>query len=56
MLEREAGRLVRAGENNAISFDIAKTELLHFSSSKVATKATLQMPNKSIVTLKQVVK
>jgi hypothetical protein len=56
MLEREAGRLVRAGENSAISFDIAKTELLHFSSSKVATEATLQMPDKSTVTPKQVVK
>ncbi len=56
MLEREVGRLVRAGENSAISFNIAKTELLHFSSSKIATKATLQIPNKSIVTLKQVVK
>ncbi len=56
MLQREAGRLVSAGENSAISFDIAKTELLHFSSSKAATEATLQMPNKSTVTLKQVVK
>ncbi len=56
ILEREVGRLVRARENNAISFDIAKTELLHFSSSKTATKATLQMPDKSTITPKQVVK
>jgi len=56
MLEREANRLVKEGENNAISFDIAKTELLHFLSLKAATEATLQMPDKSTVTPKQVVK
>jgi len=56
MIEREAERLVRAGENSAISFNIAKTELLHFSSLKAATEATLQMPDKSTVTPKQVVK
>jgi hypothetical protein len=56
MLQREAERLVRAGESSAISFDIAKTELLHFSASKAATEATLQMPDKSIVSPKQVVK
>jgi hypothetical protein len=56
MLQREAERLVRAGESSAISFDIAKTELLHFSTSKAATEATLQMPDKSTVSPKQVVK
>jgi ribonuclease HI len=56
MLEREAKRLVKVGAENAISFDIAKTELLHYSSSHKAAEASLQMPDKSIVTPKQVVK
>ncbi len=56
MLEREAGRLVRARENSAIFVDIAKTELIYFLSSKAAIEATLQMPDKSTVTPKQVVK
>jgi len=56
MLEREVNKLVKEEENNAISFDIAKTELLHFLLLKTTTKATLKMPDKSTVTPKQVVK
>jgi hypothetical protein len=56
ILEREVRRLVRAGENTAIPFNIAKTKLLYFSNSKAAIKAMLQMLNKSTVTPKQVVK
>ncbi len=56
ILEREAKRLVKVGAENAISFDIAKTELLYYLSLYKAAEASLQMPNKSIVTPKQVVK
>jgi len=52
MLEREVEKLVRARENSAISFDISKTELLHFSFSRAATEATLQIPDKSTITPK----
>jgi ribonuclease HI len=56
LLEQEVQRLISMGEKNAISFDIAKTELLHYSSSKAATEATLRLPDSSIITPKGVVK
>jgi hypothetical protein len=44
------------GKDNAIAFDILKTELLHYSSLKSAIEATLRLPNRSIITPKEVVK
>jgi hypothetical protein len=44
------------GEKNAISFDIAKTELLYYLLLKAAIEATLRLLNNSIITPKGVVK
>jgi hypothetical protein len=33
ILQREVGKLTRTGDSQAIQFDLAKTELLHFSKS-----------------------
>ncbi len=41
ILEQEAKRLVKVGAENAISFDIAKTELLYYSSLHKAAEASL---------------
>jgi hypothetical protein len=44
------------GKDNAIAFDILKTELLYYSLLKSAIEATLRLLNKSIITPKEVVK
>lgn len=56
VLEREVDRLFLAGQQNAISFDIAKTELIHFSSTKEAKKHCLKLPNDSSIQPKALVK
>jgi hypothetical protein len=44
------------GKDNAIAFDILKTELLHYLSLKSVIEATLGLPDNSIITPKEVVK
>jgi hypothetical protein len=44
ILEREVGKLTRTGDSQAIPFDLAKTELLHFSKSAKAKSATTTLP------------
>ena len=39
---------------NTISFDMDKTELIHFNSSK--NKPSLKLPNRALVSLSKVVK
>jgi hypothetical protein len=41
ILQREVERLTGTGKMQAIQFDLAKTELLHFSRSKRAQAATI---------------
>jgi hypothetical protein len=56
LLEREVERLIEVGKQNAISFDIAKTELIHYTTSKEAKKYTLNLPGNIILAPKTLVK
>ena len=53
-LEREVKNIIELGQKNAISFDIAKTELIHYTKSK--DKPSLILPNKEIVVPKKTIK
>jgi hypothetical protein len=53
-LEREVKDIVNLGKKNAISFDIDKTELIHFDKSK--NKPSLKLPNRELVSPSKVVK
>ena len=44
ILQKEVGRLTATGTQQAIQFDLAKTELLHFARSKKARQATILLP------------
>ncbi|KAJ8063422.1 hypothetical protein OCU04_008642 [Sclerotinia nivalis] len=48
-LERAAKQIYALGEKNAIQFDLAKTELMHFSTFKYAKDASIKLPNSEIV-------
>ena len=54
ILEREVKDIIKLGQDNAIIFDIAKTELIHFKKSKSRPKLTL--PDGSIIEPKELVK
>ena len=56
LLEKELGRLVELGLQNAISFDIAKTELCHWTRAKVAKPCTLLLPGGIVLEPKSLVK
>lgn len=56
LLEREADRLITVGKQHAISFDIAKTELIHYTKSKKAKKYTLNLPGDMNIAPKTLVK
>jgi uncharacterized protein YdhG (YjbR/CyaY superfamily) len=53
-LEREVKDIFELGTKNTISFDIEKTELIYFDSSK--NKPSLKLPNRNIVFPSKVVK
>jgi hypothetical protein len=53
-LEREVKDIVDLGKKNAISFNIDKTELIHFNNSK--NKPSLKLPNRELVSPSKVVK
>jgi ribonuclease HI len=55
ILEREAKELIQIGGNNAISFDIIKTELIHFQKNSKAESPTLYLPS-HVVTPKPLIK
>ena len=55
ILEREAAKIHSLGAKNAIEFDLAKTELVHFTTSKEAKTASLQLPNQETIQPKEVV-
>ena len=54
ILEREVKDIIKLGQDNAIIFDIAKTELIHFKKSKSRPKLTL--PDGSTIEPKKLVK
>lgn len=56
ILEREAQNLVELGYNSNIQFDIEKTELMHWDTSKEAKTTTLTMPNGKVIQPKQLIK
>jgi retron-type reverse transcriptase len=56
ILEREVVKLYQLAAENAIQFDLAKTELLHFTTLKEAKVATLTLPNGEILQSKDVVR
>jgi ribonuclease HI len=56
MLERDVATLFGLGVPCAIQFDIAKTELIHFTTGKESLAATLTLPDQTVVTPKPVVK
>lgn len=55
-LSRVIGALFSKGEETAIQFDPAKTELIHFTTSKKATSAVLTLPDQTIIKPKKVVR
>jgi len=54
ILEREAKALVKLGEEKSISFDIEKTELIHFFCNK--NLLSLKLPNDSVLAPKKLVR
>jgi ribonuclease HI len=56
ILAREAAKIFDLGAQNAIQFDLIKTELLHFTTSKEVSAATLTLPDGKIVESKETVR
>lgn len=56
IMEREVQKLQDIGFQNAVSFDLEKTELIHFENTKAARKWKLTLPNGHIVTPKSTVR
>jgi hypothetical protein len=56
ILEREAAKIYERGAKNAIQFDLAKTELIHFTTGKDAKSANLKLPNGETIAPRDVVK
>ena len=56
ILEREVAKIYQLGLAMAIGFDLAKTELLHFTTSKAAKTASLLLPDQDVVQPKEVVR
>ena len=56
ILEREVSKIYELGAKDAIQFDLAKTELLHFTKSKEAKITSLKLPNNEIVKPKELVR
>ena len=55
ILEREAAKLQELANKNAIEFDLAKTELIHFTRIKEAKTASLSLPDGKVVQPKELV-
>ena len=49
ILEREVAKLQELATKNAIKFDLAKTELIHFTRIKEAKIASLRLPDSKVV-------
>ncbi len=55
ILEREVAKLQELATENAIEFDVAKTELIYFTRMKEAKTASLGLPNGELVQPKELV-
>ena len=56
ILEREVAKLQELAIRNAIEFDLAKTELIHFTRIKEAKTASLRLPDGEVVQPKELVR
>ena len=56
ILEREVSKMYELGAKNAIQFDLAKTELIHFTKMKLAKSTSLRLPNNEIVKPQELVR
>jgi Reverse transcriptase (RNA-dependent DNA polymerase) len=56
ILEREVAKLRELATENAIEFDLAKTELMHFTMVKEAKTASLRLPDGEVVQPKELVR
>ncbi len=56
ILEREARKLYELGGKNTVEFDLAKTELIYFTTSKEAESRPLLLPNRELVQPKELVR
>ena len=56
VLERESAKLFRLGANNAVEFDLAKTDLIHFTRQRSKPCRPLRLPDGSSVRPKEVVR
>ena len=56
ILEREVAKLRELAIENAIEFDLAKTELIHFTKAKEAKTASLKLPDGEVVQPKELVR
>ena len=56
ILQREVAKIYELGAKNAIEFDLAKTELMHFTTGREAKTASLKLPNGKVVHPKEVVR
>jgi len=56
VLQREVALLFARGRELAITFDVAKTELIHFTARKERKERTLQLPDNTIVEHKDTIK
>ncbi|KAF7566009.1 hypothetical protein PtrM4_054430 [Pyrenophora tritici-repentis] len=56
ILEQQVRLLSHRGKNLAIMFDIAKTELIHFTAKKERKERSLQLPDNTIVEPKDTIK
>jgi hypothetical protein len=56
ILQREAAKIFERGAENAIQFDLAKTELMHFTTGKEAKTANIRLPNGDVKEPKELVR
>jgi ribonuclease HI len=56
ILEREVATIYSLGVDSAIEFDLAKTELIHFTIAKDAKTTSLRLPNQEVIEPKEVVR
>ena len=56
ILEREVAKIYERGAENAIQFDLAKTELIHFTTGKEAKTANIRLPNGEVKEPKEIVR
>jgi Reverse transcriptase (RNA-dependent DNA polymerase)/Endonuclease-reverse transcriptase len=56
ILEREVAKLQELATQNAIKFDLAKTELIHFTMAKDAKTTSLKLPDGEIIQPKELVR